>query len=202
LVPAVAAAYLYGVDGGGRPTIRAFSDATQAQQALGQAGGVLLDWSQLEAKETATLCGFCDRPVYPEDASRVRVGGLQTWGCCVMCALGVAARTGQDIEVEAKDALTGEALQVATFEGHVQRLEPGTVVAWAGAVKDAEGAIKSTGCFKQAFFVNEANLRAWVEAHPAATGHQVSIEEALVAKMKLTPEQIKGACKFGECTPQ
>ena len=60
----------------------------------------------------------------------------------------------------------------------------------------------STGCFKQGFFASEANLRKWVEAHPAATGHQVTIEQALAAKMKLTPEQISKACKIGECAPR
>ena len=56
--------------------------------------------------------------------------------------------------------------------------------------------------FKQAFFSNEANLRTWVEAHPAATGQQLTIQQALSAKMKLTSEQISKACKIGECIPR
>ena len=68
--------------------------------------------------------------------------------------------------------------------------------------KDAEGKLVSTGCFKQAFFVNEANLKKWVEEHPTATGRMIPIEQALAEKMKLTPQQISRACKIGECTPK
>ncbi|NIA16625.1 MAG: thioredoxin fold domain-containing protein [Nitrospiraceae bacterium] len=202
LIPVTAATYLYGMDEHGRPTIKAFADEAAAKEEQKRSGGSILPWTQLEAKEMVTRCGFCDRPVYPEDASIVRIEGLQTWACCVMCALGVAARTGKDIELEAKDALTGDPIRVKTFEGHVAELEPPTAVAWGGARKDAEGNIKSTGCFKQAFFSNEANLKKWVEAHATATGRQMTIQQGLTAKMKLTPEQISKACKIGECTPK
>lgn len=202
LIPVADATYLYGMDELGRPAIKAFASEAAAKDEQKHSGGSVLAWTQFEAKETATRCGFCDRPVYPEDASVVRVEGLQTWGCCVMCALGVAARTGKDIEIEAKDALTGDPIRVKTFEGHVAELEPPTAIAWGGARKDAEGNIQSTGCFKQAFFSNEANLRSWVDAHPAATGQEMTIQQGLAAKMKLTPEQISKACKIGECTPR
>jgi len=196
------ARYLYTLDASGRPVIRAFADEAGAAAEQARSGGSILALAQLEKKETANLCGFCDRPVYPEDASVVRVAGMQTWGCCVMCALGVAARTGRDIEVEARDALTGEPVRVTTFEGHVAELDPPTAVAWGGARKDEDGKVVSTGCFKQAFFTSEANLRQWAEANPRETGRQLSIEEALAAKMKLTPEQISKACKIGECSPR
>lgn len=202
LVPATAATYLYGMDEAGRPTTKAFADEAAAKEEQQRSGGNLLAWAPLESKETTTRCGFCNRPVYPDDASIVRVGGMQTWGCCVMCALGVAARTGENIEVDANDSLTGDSIRVKTYDGHVVELEPASSVAWAGAKKDADGTIVSTGCFKQAFFTNAANLMQWVDMHPAATGQQVSIEEALVAKMQLTPEQISKACKIGECVPK
>jgi len=201
-VPVMEAVYLYGMDENGRPEVKAFAGRNAAEAERARSGGNVFSWEQFEAKETAARCGFCDRPVYPEDASVVRVDGMQTWGCCVMCALGVAARTGKDIHMTARDALAGEPITVTTLEGHVAKLEPPSAVAWAGARKDPEGKIVSTGCFKQGFFASEANLRKWVEAHPAATGHQVTIEQALVAKMKLTPEQISKACKIGECAPR
>jgi hypothetical protein len=198
----MSAVYLQEMDPSGRPATRAFAEEAAARAAQLASGGNILTWRTFEEKEMTTRCGFCDRPVYPEDACIVRVQGLQTWGCCTMCALGVAARTGQDIVVEAKDALTGEALQVTTLDGRIAALAPSTMVAWAGARKDAEGKTMSTGCFKQAFFANASNLQAWVEAHPAATGHLVSLEQALQEKMKLTPQQISKACKIGECTPK
>ena len=202
LTPVADARYLYCMDEHGRPTIKAFADEAAAKDEQKRSGGSVLAWAQLEAKEMATRCGFCDRPVYPEDACVVRVEGLQTRGCCVMCSLGVAARTGKDIEVEAKDALTGDPIRVRTFQGHVAELEPPTAIAWGGARKDAKGNIKSTGCFKQAFFSNEANQKKWIEEHPTATGRQMTIQQALAAKMKLTPEQISKACKIGECAPK
>jgi hypothetical protein len=57
----------------------------------------------------------------------------------------------------------------------------------------------SAGCFKQGFFVNQENLRKWLDARPAMTGREITIAQALADKMKLTPEQIGKACKLGEC---
>ena len=202
LVPVLDALYLQGVDTAGHTVTKAFAAETAAKQEQQQSGGNLLTWAAFESREMAVRCGFCDRPVYLEDASIVRVNGLQTYGCCTMCALGVAARTGEDIVVEARDALTGEPVKVVTMSGHVAELTPATMVGWAGARKDAEGKVVSTGCFKQAFFANEDNLKRWVEAHPTATGRLVTIEQALQDKMKLSPEQISKACKIGECTPK
>ena len=165
-------------------------------------GGNILNWQMLQNKELATRCGFCDRAVYPEDAALVRAAGVYTYGCCPMCALGVAARTGKDIEVQVKDALTGELVYVKTTDGSISLLEPQTAVAWTGKKKTPDGQVVSAGCFKQAFFVNEANLKKWVEQHPSATGKMIGISQALAAKMKLTPQQISKACKIGECVPK
>ncbi len=200
LIPAVTAAYLYGLEDGGRPTVAAFADRDAAVAQQRQSAGNILNWQGLRNKELATRCGFCDRAVYPEDACSVKVAeSTHMYGCCVMCGLGVAARLHKDIELEAKDALSGEPIQVETLNGSVAALQPKTAVAWAGGKKNPDGTWASTGCFKQAFFTNEANLKAWLEKQPTATGHMVTIGQALAAKMKMTPEQIAGACKIGEC---
>jgi len=199
LVAATGATYLYGLDGKGRPTIKAFADkeaATKEQQA---SPGNLLAWDVLRSKELATRCAFCDRAVYPEDACGVKFGTTHGHGCCTHCSMGVAARLKQDIEVEAKDGLTGEIIRVKTLNGMVASLEPATAIAWFGQKKGPDGQWVSAGCFKQGFFVNEANLQKWLEARPAMTGRQITIAQALADKMKLTPEQIAKACKLGEC---
>ena len=201
-LPATSAVYLRGIDEAGRPTIKAFANKENALKEQRSSGGNLLNWQMLKEKELACRCGFCDRALYPEDTAVVRVAGVYTWGCCPMCALGVAARTQKDIEVHQKDALTGEMIRVTTMNGSVSSLEPATAVAWAGKRKGPDGKWVSTGCFKQAFFVNETNLRKWVEQHPTATGEMISIHQALAEKMKLTPEQIGKACKIGECAPK
>ena len=203
MMPAGTARFVVGIDENNRTTVKTFADPAAAIAEQQSAGGNVLEWAALQEKELAARCGFCDRAVYPEDACGIIVeGGPRTWGCCTMCALGVAARLQKDIAVAAKDALTGEAITVKTVGGHVGQLEPATAVAWAGTRKDAEGKQVSTGCFKQAFFTNEENLKKWVEAHPTATGRMISIEQALVEKMKLTPQQISKACKIGECSPK
>lgn len=199
-IPATAAMYLYGLDAKGRPTIMAFADKEAAAKEQQRSPGNILNWEGLRNKELATRCGFCDRAVYPEDACSVKVAeSTHTYGCCVMCGLGVAARLQKDIEMVAKDALTGDTIKVQTLSGSVASLEPKTAVAWAGGKKGPDGSWASTGCFKQAFFVNEANLKAWLDKHPTVTGRMVTIGQALAAKMKMTPEQIAGACKIGEC---
>lgn len=200
LAPVVTASYVRKVVDG-RPAIRAFATEEAAKAEQEQSGGDLLNWQELLQDETSTCCAFCDRPVYPIDASSVAVADENVAACCVMCALGVAARSGKDIEVTTKDSLTGETVRVKTAGGHVQGMEPPSAVAWAGCRKSADGKTVSTGCFKQAFFANAENLRAWVEEHPTATGRQVTMEEALAAKMSLSVDQIAKACKIGECLP-
>ncbi len=163
-VPATTAFYLYGVDDKtARPTIKAFADKDAAARERQAAGGNVIAWPVLQAKELANRCGFCNRAVYPEDAALVKVDGLSTWGCCSHCGMGVAARTGKDIEVHQKDGLTGEMIVVKTAGGNVSSLEPKAAVAWFGQRKNAEGKWVSAGCFHQGFFVSAENLRKSVE---------------------------------------
>ncbi len=199
LVAAASATYLYGMDAKGRPTIKAFGDKDSAVKEQQTNPGNLLVWDVLRSKELATRCAFCDRAAYPEDACVVKFGTTHGLGCCTHCSLGVAARVKQDIEVEAKDGLTGEPIRVKTLNGMVASMEPPTAIAWFGQKKNADGQWVSAGCFKQGFFVNEANLQKWLDARPAMTGRQITIAQALADKMMLSPEQIAKACKLGEC---
>ncbi|MFC1634574.1 hypothetical protein ACFL5Z_07000, partial [Planctomycetota bacterium] len=77
-----------------------------------------------------------------------------------------------------------------------------TSLAWFGQRKRPDGTWGSAGCFHQGFFVNAENLKKWVEQNPYETGRLISISQALANKMKLSPEQIKKACKIGECAPK
>jgi thioredoxin 1 len=204
-VPATTAVYLYGAEEKktGRPTIKAFASREAAEKERQASGGNLLTWNVLQEKELAARCGFCDRAVYPQDAARVvTADGINTWGCCSHCALGVAARTGKDITIYQPDRLTGEMIVVKTAGGNVASLEPKTAVAWFGLRKAPDGKFVSAGCFHQGFFVNEDNLKKWVEQNPTATGKAISIAQALADKMKLTAQQIQKACKIGECAPK
>ena len=199
LLAASAATYLYSMDNTGRPTIKAFGTRNAALKEQSSGSGNLLGWDLLRSKEMATRCAFCDRAVYPEDACRVRFGSAHGYGCCTHCALGVAARLRQDIEVEAKDSFSGDSIRVKTMAGQVATIEPPTAVAWFGQKRNSEGQWVSAGCFKQGFFVNQDTLKQWLEKHPTMTGREISIAQALADKMKLTPDQIAKACKLGEC---
>jgi thioredoxin 1 len=202
-VTATSAVFLYGTDEEtGRPTIHAYASEKAASTAKSASGGTILDLSTLRKKELAHRCGFCDRAVYPEDAAMVKAGGIHTWGCCAHCSLGVAARTGLDIEVHQPDALTGEIIIIKTMNGSVASIEPETAVAWFGMRQKPDNSWGSAGCFHQGNFTSVENLRKWLEAHPLETGKQITIEQALADKMKLTPEQISKACKLGECAPK
>jgi thioredoxin 1 len=198
-IPATSASYLYGMAANGRPTVKAFADKDATTKEQQSSPGNLLTWDVLRSKELAARCAFCDRAVYPEDACGVKFGSTHGYGCCTHCSLGVAARLQQDIEIEAKDGLTGELIRVKTLAGQVASLEPASAVAWFGQNKSADGKWVSAGCFKQGFFVSEANLQKWLKARPAMTGRQITIAQALADKMKLTPQQIAKACKLGEC---
>jgi thioredoxin 1 len=198
-IAATSAFFLYGLDAKGRPTIKAFADKEAAGKEQQTSAGNLVAWEVLRSKELATRCAFCDRAVYPEDACGVKFGTTHGYGCCTHCSLGVAARLKQDIEVEAKDGQNDEPIRVKTLDGQIASLEPASAIAWFGQKKGADGKWASAGCFKQGFFVNEANLQRWLEARPAMTGRQITISQALADKMKLSPEQIAKACKLGEC---
>ena len=199
LIPATSASYLYGMDANSRPTVKAFADKETAAKEQQASPGNLLMWEVLRSKELATRCAFCDRAVYPEDACGVKFGTTHGYGCCTHCSMGVAARLKQDIEVEAKDGLTGELIRVKTLDGQIALLEPAAAVAWFGQIKGADGKWASAGCFKQGFFVNTGNLQKWLDARPAMTGRQITIAQALADKLKLSSEQIAKACKLGAC---
>jgi thiol-disulfide isomerase/thioredoxin len=198
-VTATTASYVYGMDAKGRATIKAFADKDRATKEQQNNGGNVVSWDVLRAKELATRCAFCERAVYPEDACAVKFGATRGYGCCTHCAMGVAARLKQDIEVAARDGQTGEPIRVKTLDGQIASLEPASAVAWFGQKKAPDGQWVSAGCFKQAFFVNETNLQKWLDARPAMTGRQITIAQALADKMKLSPDEIAKACKLGEC---
>ncbi|MFI5379570.1 MAG: organomercurial lyase [Tepidisphaerales bacterium] len=188
-VAAGVASYRYQYDEHNHPSVEA--------SAAAQPGW--LKWDGLKEKEFATRCAFCDRACYPEDSSRVKAGGVNIYACCPVCGLGVAARLQKDIEMEVKDAVTGKTLKITTLNGSITSLDPATLTAWHGQKKSAEGKMVSAGCFKQFFFADPETLKKWLDQHPDATGKQASIGELLADKMKLTPQQIKGACKIGDC---
>jgi len=195
--------FLAGTDKQGRPVLHAFAAEDAANQARQAEGGNVVGLEALKQNELSHRCGFCDRACYSQDAAEVIVdGGIQTWGCCSHCALGVAARMGKDIEVREKDRLTGEPIVVKTFNGSLASLEPSTAVAWFGQRQKPDGTWGSAGCFHQGFFTSADNLKKWVEQNPYETGKLISIHQALADKMKLSPEQIQKACKIGECSPK
>jgi thioredoxin 1 len=202
--PLSEAVFLYGEDETtGKPWIKTFAGREAALAERATNGGNVLALAALQEKELSHRCGFCDRACYPQDAAEVIVeGGVHTWGCCSHCALGVAARTGKNIEVREKDRLTKQAIVVKTFDGKVAALEPSTAVAWFGQRRKPDGTWTSAGCFHQGFFTNTDNLKKWVEQNPYETGRLISISQALADKMKLSPDQIQKACKIGECAPK
>jgi len=203
LVPATEATYVQGADEkSGRPWIRAFADRAAAVKETQVLGGSVIAWDALQSNELSHRCGFCDRACYPQDAAEVLIEGVQSWGCCAHCAMGVAARTGKDIEVRQPDGLTGELIVVRTLAGSVASVEPKTAVAWFGKKQNAEGRWVSAGCFHQGFFTTPANLQKWLEAHPLETGEMITIQQSLADKLKLSPQQIQKACKIGECAPK
>lgn len=202
-IPVSAAVYLYALEEAtGRPQIKAFRDRAGALAQRAKAGGSLLGYAVLRARELADRCGFCDRAVYPQDAALVKAGGLYTWGCCSHCAMGVAARTGKDIEVHERDRLTGAPIVVKTLNGSVVSIEPATAVAWFGQRTNPDGKHASAGCFHQGFFATARNLVDWAESNPLETGAMITIGNALADKMALSADQITRACKIGECAPR
>jgi len=203
LVPLTEAVFLTGTDTKGRATLQAYANSETAEKARQISGGSLIGLDALKQNELSHRCGFCDRACYPQDASEVIVdSGIRTWGCCSHCALGVAARTGKDIEIHERDRLTGDPVVVKTLNGSIASLEPATAVAWFGQRQKPDGSWASAGCFHQGFFTSADTLKKRVEQNPYETGKLISIHQALADKMKMSPAQIQNACKIGECSPK
>lgn len=203
LAPAAEAVYLSGLEEKtGRPWVKAFASREAAIKEMQTGGGSIVGWSALQENELSSRCGFCDRSCHVQDASKVLIDGVHSHGCCAHCAMGVAARTGKDIEVHQPDALTGEMVVVKTLDGKVASIEPKNAVAWYGKKKAADGKWVSAGCFHQGFFVTQENLRKWLDEHPYETGEMITIQQSLADKMKLSPQQIQKACKIGQCAPK
>ncbi|NQT18274.1 MAG: thioredoxin fold domain-containing protein [Planctomycetes bacterium] len=203
LVPAPDAAYLHGLsEQTGRPWVKAFESQEAAKTERTISGGSIVTLPVLQQDELSHRCGFCDRAVYPQDAAKVIAGGIHSYGCCSHCALGVAVRSGLDIEVRERDRLTGEPVIVKTLDGGVGSIEPDTAVAWHGMRQKPDATWGSAGCFHQGFFASAETLKKWLERNPLETGKQITIQQALADKMKLTPQQVQKACKIGECSPK
>ncbi len=203
MIPARGTTYLCGrEEKTGRPWIKAFSSRDMATKEMQTNGGSIVSWAALREDELSHRCGFCDRACYPQDVAKVLIDGVHSYGCCAHCAMGVAARTGKDIEVRQPDGLTGEMIVVKTLGGKITSVEPSTAVAWYGKKKTADGKWVSAGCFHQGFFVTPDNLRKWLVKRPFETGTIIPIQKSLADKMKLSPKQIDKACKIGECAPK
>lgn len=196
------AAFLYGADAQGRPTIVVYASREAAMTAAAKTPGMMLDWQTLLRREQSTRCGFCDRAVYPEDAAAVKVEGLFTYGCCAHCAMGVAARLRKDVVIDYPDNQTGETVRVVTQDLKIATVTPPTAVAWSGKRRTPDGKFVSAGCFHQGFFTSLEHLQAWLAAHPAEIGEQISFQQSLDDKLKLNAEQVQKACKIGECKPR
>jgi len=203
MVPVRSAVYLYGLDeSGGTPSIRAYADRDAALAARAESGGSIMTFPALARRELASRCGFCQRAVYPEEAALVKLGGLQVPACCGGCAMGIAARMASEVDVRDRDRLTGEPIDITIYQGSVASVEPSTAVAWSGQRAQPDGTRVPAGCSHQGLFASPENLRRWVEAHPLATGEMITIHRALADKMALTPQQIRNACKIGQCAPK
>lgn len=187
--------FVWNVDAKARTIVTAYSN----RESAAKAPGMILDFPAWLAREQAARCGFCDRSVYPDEASRVKVKGLHTYGCCAHCAMGVAARMKQDLVIEYADNQTGEKITIQTQDLKIASVTPPTAVAWFGKKPGPDGKLVSAGCFHQGFFASLDNLKAWLSAHPYAIGEQISFQQSLDDKLKLSVEQIQKACKIGEC---
>ena len=203
MIPATEAVHLSGLDEkAGRPWVKAFATRAAASKEMQASGGSIVAWKALQQNELSHRCGFCDRACYPQDVAKVLIDGVHSYGCCAHCAMGVAARTGKDIEVHQPDGLTGEMVIVKTLGGKISSVEPSTAVAWYGKKRTADGKWVSAGCFHQGFFVTPDNLRKWLVKRPFETGTIIPIQKSLADKMRLSPKQIAKACKIGECAPK
>jgi hypothetical protein len=174
--------------------IPAFADRDNAWKAQQKYGGRIEGWNVMLDQEMAHRCDLCQRAVYREDAGVLSRGEIRRFGCCALCTLGLAAQTQLPVVAEIKDACDGQRVKIKIERGQLIAAEPKTAMAWAGEKKSPSDSLPLSGDFKQAWFVNEANLRNWIQEHPTVTGKPIALSEAVAAAMILTKEQIIQTC--------
>lgn len=111
-------------------------------------------------------------------AHRVRIhDGPTVFANCAVDALGMAAMLGRDVDVQSRDALTGEAVTAISRAGH-WTWQPVDAVVFVGS--SGQGRLTETCCPVINFFTTGDHARAYQRTH-ALDGVVLTLSDAIQA---------------------
>ena len=111
-------------------------------------------------------------------AHQVRiVGGPSVYANCAIDALGIGAMLGRDVDVQSRDALTGEVVSAISRAGHWTWQPVGAVV-FVGS--SGQGRLTETCCPVINFFATSEHARAYQHTH-ALDGVVLTLSDAIQA---------------------
>jgi hypothetical protein len=120
---------------------------------------------------------FSGRPT----AHRIRFpGGHEVDAMCAIDALGIAPMFGEQVEIDSRDAVSGEEIRARVAPDGAAEWWPKSAVVVAGAVR-GEGDACFGCCPVLNFFVSAANAERWLDRHPEVSGETISMQEATLA---------------------
>jgi alkylmercury lyase len=119
---------------------------------------------------------------------------LYTW--CAVDALVFPIMLGHTAQIESRDPVTGEKIQVAVSPDGVQRVKPkSAVVSWVNAIDLSN--VRGSGCQYIHFFSSTESVSKWIARHPGKTFYLVNndVYRAVIQlQNKRSDMQTKGCC--------
>ena len=127
--------------------------------------------------EIAVAYPFSGRPT----AHVVRFpSGHEAHTMCAIDALGIAPMFDQQITLSSSDPRGGEEIRVELAPSGDADWSPTSSVVVAGAMK-SQGQSCQSCCPVLNFFASRDSAERWLEEHPQASGHAITIPEAILA---------------------
>ena len=120
---------------------------------------------------------FSGRPT----AHRVRFpGGQEVDAMCAIDALGIAPMFGEQIEIDSRDPVSGDAIRARVAADGAAEWWPEPAVVVAG-VLDRQFDSCCGCCPVLNFFASPANAERWLSEHPQVRGNVISMQDAAAA---------------------
>ena len=139
--------------------------------------------------EIAVAYPFSGRPT----AHRVRFPGEhEVDAMCAIDALGIAPMFGEQVEIEARDPLSGDEIRARVASDASVEWSPESAVVVAGAIR-SQGDACCGCCPVLNFFASASNAEHWLAEHQEVRGNVISMREAAAAGRAVFGDVLTGS---------
>ena len=139
--------------------------------------------------EIAVAYPFSGRPT----AHRVRFPGEhEVDAMCAIDALGIAPMFGEQVEIEARDPLSGDEIRARVASDASVEWSPESAVVVSGAIR-SQGDACCGCCPVLNFFASASNAEHWLAEHQEVRGNVISMREAAAAGRAVFGDVLTGS---------